>query len=320
MDVIFWFNFGPVHVPLGRRNWTDGPEFKITENGREYVLRMFRPKRINTHFLNEETEDQKVVDALIPIAVGCELVDNAVGYREVAEVALAYLGPIVENSRVRTRQANLQVRRIADLAAVEVTDSDTEEIPELTQKFRQWMMKQELDRSLPWIDFEEWNQLQSDVITNDDFSEWASERRPPLYESLLLDAELESQSDSRVAILFAALACDIFIQSWLENSAAIDARIKKWLEWTTRSGSEGGRVSFTGSFDISLQLAEGRSLKEHKQLWKKLGALNKARNDVAHRGRHSPNYTPEQAIETATAVIDWVKGYEQSELPDQRAD
>ncbi len=49
----------------------------------------------------------------------------------------------------------------------------------------------------------------------------------PLHESLLRDAELASESDPRVAILDAALACDMFIQHWLENNGYI--RSRKWL-------------------------------------------------------------------------------------------
>ena len=169
------------------------------------------------------------------------------------------------------------------------------------------MNDQERDRPLPHIDLEEWNRLKSDANCVIDFSDWVNENKVPLHESLLLDAELVSETDSRVAILYAALACDVFIQSWLEHGAIGDSRNKKWLEWANpRSGSE-GNVSIRGFYDIGLQLAEGRSLKDQRQLWKEFGTLVKARNDVAHRGLHSPRYSTSKGIETARKVIDWVE-------------
>ena len=62
MDVLIWFRFGPVHTPLWRRKWKDGPEIEISKDKRTFSMKVLRPISINTHYLDEFPESEKVAD------------------------------------------------------------------------------------------------------------------------------------------------------------------------------------------------------------------------------------------------------------------
>ena len=196
---------------------------------------------------------------------------------------------------MRTRQSHLRLRKIGDLEVVLVQTPEGCDKPELTTKYKQWFNSQERDRPLPFITLSSWGLLQTQ-----------QDQQVPLYESLLLDAELELESDPRVGVLYSALACEIFIQSWLEAHAEQDDRLKRWLDWAERRTSPEGSVSARSYYDLGLYLVIRRSLKDNKDLWKAFERLVTARNDVAHRGRIQGNYDPAESLQTARNVISWV--------------
>ena len=308
MEVLVTFGIGPFHVPLGRRKWTDGPQVEISRGGKRFALRILRPVRLRTHDVEGSRNTKRVVDANIPVSVRCELSENSEAYREVADVVLTYLTPLVEEMRARTRQPHLLLWDINDLEVMRVQGTDGQDIPELTRNYNAWIEEQEHDRPLPKIKPEDWMEFLDGPKAGTELSEWAREKQIPLYESLLLDAELESESDTRgVGVLFAALACEVFIQNWLAKMADTDTRLGRWLEWTDPRRGPEGNISAGSYYDIGLFLADGRSLRDNRELWNSLHALIRARNDIAHRGEPPPGYMLAQAIETARRVIDWVK-------------
>lgn len=171
MDAIVWFRYGPVHVPPGRRKWTDGPRIEVVKGGRTYELQIRRPVRIHTHEIEYESGIKKIVDAYLIFAVGCQIIDTPDGYREVADVALIYTSTILERLRVRTRQPHLQLRSISELSVPEVQHADGKQNQELTRRFQEWMLDQEGDRPLPELEIGEWNQLKSNADCGIEFSE-----------------------------------------------------------------------------------------------------------------------------------------------------
>ena len=137
------------------------------------------------------------------------------------------------------------------------------------------------DLQLAQMNVRDWTELVADA--------GAETVTSPLHESLLLDAHLESESDPRIGVLYAALACEVFIQSWLEEMSTTDGRLKRWLEWTDPRRSPEGNISTRSYYDIGVFLAEDRSIRDDRELSNSLDRLLGARNDVAHRGRLPAN-------------------------------
>ena len=298
MEAIVWFKFGPIHVPLGLGRWKHGSEIPIESPRSNITLQIRRPIRIHTHLLDDEDPESKVGDAYVPVLVLCDLVDDEDCYRDIADMVVRILRPLVEEIRVRTRQPHLRLRGFEDLEVQFVQTPDGDEISELTNSFQSWMINQERDRPLPFIDLEDWKTLQeyaSVVPTEHDHP-------VPLFESLLLDAELELESNPNVGVLFSALACEVFIQNWLRNRAEQNSHLQRWLDSINPA-----RVSVMDYYDLGVFLASERSPKEDHGLWSALGELNTARNNVAHRGSIGTKYNPGKSISTARNIIDWVQ-------------
>ncbi len=130
---------------------------------------------------------------------------------------------------------------------------------------------------------------------------------PKLYKSLLLDAELNRQGDPRISILYAALACEVFIQNFCQEQAKGVVPVLTWLGAARNPDSA---ASIHILYDLGLRMLGKKSLKENKKLRSDFEKLVNARNDIAHRGRieRNPNgYTPDQAINTAKNIIEWVE-------------
>ncbi|GEM_PF-701522 len=293
MEAVVWFQFGPLHVPLGRRTWQLQVEYPVQNAGRSYLLGMIRPKRFRTHFLDDDST--KVADALLIMYVVCELEDKEQSFREVFDIVLSYWSPRIEAIRIKTKQPHLRLSG-RDLEFVRITTPDHSELPDMTRKFSTWLESQEGSRPLPTFSQSDWETLLDKQIGN-----------IPLYESLLLDAELLMESDPKLCVMYSAIACETFIQTWLDERSHRDEKLRAWLDWAKKQQGPEGNVSIRAYYDIGLFLATGKSLAGEPTLSPQLKNLFNARNAVAHRGKLE-RYTSAQAISTARSVIDWVQG------------
>jgi len=302
-EAVVFFRYGPIHVPMGRRNWPHQYSVEVRLKGssprrRTLNIAILKPQRIHTHLLEESDPESKVGDAWIPIAVTCSLEPDEVFYRVIADVAAAKVAPAIEKVRAQTRQADLKLKGISDLRFHSVVTPNGQVIEDLTGSYGQWFEDQERDRPLPFISIDDWGTMGNALNSQ---SKQSADPGVPLYESLLLDAELQLDSEPRTAVLFAALACELAVQEWLKLKSRNDNKLEKWLDW-----SQGANVSIKGYYDFGVFLAVGTTLKSDANLWKELEALVKARNDVAHRGVSPKGHPPAVSIQTARRVISWL--------------
>ena len=311
MRIIAGFRFGPVHVPLRRRAWCQRLNISVPSKGTNYDLVVLCPLTEATHEM-EGIPAGRVADAYIGLLVECESPKSSNDFKTIAEVVVASVSPLIEELRVMTQQPHLKLRHISDLMPGEIISTDGSELPELTAKFKEWMESEAGGRPLPYLTRENWDT----VIGKREKPATAGNAKVegiPLYESLLLDAELALESDPRIGILFSALACEVFIQNLLEKRAAKDLRLRCWLIWADPRNGPEKAASVRTYFDLGLILAGCKSLKEVKSLWKAFSNLINARNEVSHRGSLPNSFTPADAVITARHVISWVKALGDSE-------
>jgi len=105
-----------------------------------------------------------------------------------------------------------------------------------------------------------------------------------LWEDFIVDAKVALQEDDlNRATLYAAIGCEIFVKGYTEKAArnaGISQKFWKYLE------SRRPRVS--DFYDSVLHLVKGHSLRaENLEMYKLVERLNRARNDIMHRGKLS---------------------------------
>ena len=303
MQVSFVFLTDTIHIPPRTRQW---PQISkpVKRGDREFEIALAKPVSMlgGTHLLDGDT--QKVTDAQIPISVTGEWVDSDEYFKEIVDLVLEEGGQLIELLRIETRQSELRLRGLRDMVIRNVrrADGDLDILQTETVRFEEWF-KQSVDKPLPnldrttWITF--WSKHQGQRVL------------PSVHESLLLDAELALESDPRIAIMFSALSCEVFIQGWLSGHGTADERLKRWLAWANPTTQPEKSVSVRTYFDLGLFLAIGQSLMNNEDLWKRFNKLFDARNDVVHRGKLKENYRPHHAVETARDVIGWVRGLDE---------
>ncbi len=297
MKVTFAFLTGLVHIPPRSRNW---PNISISALKDESQFRLHLekplPLRNGTHPV-EGTVDT-VTDAQIPILVTGEWLDSDKYFATILRLVLEEGSNLIELLRTQTQQAQLRLRGLQDLQIGSVASViDETFLPAETTRFHTWF-RQITDKPLPYIDRSTWSEMSSKNVSID--------TSPALYESLLLDAEVSQETDPRVGILFSALACEVFIQSFLQERAAGSLAMQTWLNSARNPDSA---ASIHVLYDLGLRMVAQPSLKEHKGLHAAFSKLITARNDIAHRAkveRIPGGYTPEQAIATARKIIEWV--------------
>lgn len=305
MKVRIGFRFGPVHTPLRRNSWRFSPVIKVKAKDKYFNLVISRPFTYYIHELEGE-RTQRIADSYIGLLVETEFPETSSDFRTLAESVVSSVSPLIEEFRINTKQPHLRLRHISDLESGKVQTLDGKDLPELTAKFANWMGSETGGRPLPYLSKEDWVAVIGESSDSMKVQEVQADRIP-LHESLLLDAELALDSDPRIAIMFSALACEVFIQNWLGQRASGDSRLKYWLEWADPRHDPEKAVSLRTYFDLGLVLAVGKSMKEEKSLWKAFTDLINARNDVAHRGTFPGKFMPSNAVRTASQVISWVK-------------
>ncbi len=308
MDAIVVFRFGHIHVPLGRRSWTRSLNVQMHAQGHPFNISLLRPQTNNVHEAEGLAESGRIADADIEIHNRCELVDESQFYRLAAEVVVAFLGPRIEEIRIATKQPHLRLRRISDLRFIDIRTPDGTKIEKLTTAYHSWFENQERDRPHTALSQENWQTLTKASKRPTDSLEMPK-RTAPLHESLLLDAELEADSDPRSATLYAALACELFINDWFERKSKTDSNSQYWLQWVQEHSKEDSSIAVgvRVRYDLGLRLVTGSSLKTNDgELWKRFVRLMNARNDVAHRGVLR-NYEASEAVETSRDVMKWVQ-------------
>lgn len=302
MKVILEFLYGEAHVPTGRKDWPRELTKTVVQNGKSFTVGVRRPKTLSAHEGQDNSPTARVAHADIPILVQCELDDHILSFRRAANAAVEGAKPFVEALRVRTQQPSLRLYSMADLKAGKVNDlSSGKEIIDLTKEFKNWMDEEGGGWLLPSISKEDWGEVHNQFLNEPD-------SKVPLYESLLLDAQLEFKSDPKLGVIYSALACEVFIHDWLGQFSASDLRLQRWLKWADPNNQPEKYVSVSAYFDLGLFLATGRSLKENKFLWEKFDDLTrKARNRVVHSGVLPSKYDPLTAADVARDTISWVK-------------
>lgn len=303
MKVGFTFLTDTVHIPPRSRNWPDVTR-PVKRDGKDFIVGLGMPVSAGTHDMPGGVP--KVTDAQIPIVVIAEWVDSPEYFRQILEMALEFGGQLLESLRIALKEPQLRIRGLRDLEAHNVTsvvESDSDSEPEIlrdqTQQFKDWF-KSISDRSLPFIKRGTWLNFSANSL--------AQEVQPLSHESLLLDAQLSAESDPRIGILFAALACEVFVQYYIRENHAESVAVDTWLE-SVQTGSS--PVALLQLYDLGLRMIGKQSLeRKNPKLHEELKHLNWARNDIAHRGRvRDPKYSLEAAVNTARKVIDWVERF-----------
>jgi hypothetical protein len=132
-----------------------------------------------------------------------------------------------------------------------------------------------------------------------------------LYEDFIVDAKVALEEDDlNRAILYAAIACEIFIKEYCEK-AAKEAGIsqKFWKYLKSR------RPRVVDYYDSVLHLVKKHSLQaKNQKLYKLLDRLYDARNEIMHEGRLSTSRDKDEInqlredVREAEQVISWVRG------------
>lgn len=115
-----------------------------------------------------------------------------------------------------------------------------------------------------------WTQIKEDIL---------NENLPELYEELLLDADyMIHMGDNRRAILDMAVACEIFVQSFVDKKCN-----EKGVKCINKKRSEFG---FVGWFNDIILLLKGKSFEElYPKEYKDINFLFTARNKLMHEGK-----------------------------------
>lgn len=303
MKVAFTFLTDTVHIPLRSRNWPDVTR-PVKRDGREFTVGLVMPVSAGTHDI--PGGDKKVTDAQIPIIVVGEWVNSPEYFRHILEIALEFGGQLLELLRVELKEPRLRIRGLRDLEArnissvVESTsDSEPGVMQDETQKFNDWF-ESISEGPRPFVSRATWLNFRAKSLSQDVQSS--------LHESLLMDAQLSAESDPRSGILYAALACEVFVQYYISKNHAGSAAVDTWLE-SVQNGSS--PMALLQLYDLGLRMIGKQSLeRKNPKLHEELKQLNWARNDIAHRGRvRDSKYSLEHAVNTARKVIDWVERF-----------
>ena len=158
---------------------------------------------------------------------------------------------------------------------------------------------------------ERWEEVRQDI---------ASGAMSELCDEFIVDAKvaLQLEQDANRAILYAAIACEIFIKEYSEK-AAKEAGIDQplWEYLTDR------RLKVLEYYDEILSLLKHRSLpKEEPDIYEQVEYLFRARNSIMHTGKPQykdrngqlvnltvPPVAPvRQLIDRASLAISWVRG------------
>lgn len=149
---------------------------------------------------------------------------------------------------------------------------------------------------------ERWEELQQEMSSEVDMELW---------EDFIVDAKVALQEDDlNRAILYAAIACEIFIKEYCEKAAkqvGISQKFWKYLK------SRQPRV--VDYYDSVLHLVRNHSLQaENEEIYKLLNRLYEARNEIMHEGRLSASHSNDEInqlredIWEVAQAISWVRG------------
>ncbi len=112
----------------------------------------------------------------------------------------------------------------------------------------------------------------------------ASGNLPEIYELFLLDAKNVVSDEPRRAVLYAAIACEVFIESFCEVTRKNKNIDQVEYEDLKRKRKKQGEILFY--FDKILKYLIGHSLRYEKpDLYEKLDCLRLTNNNVKHRGK-----------------------------------
>jgi hypothetical protein len=147
---------------------------------------------------------------------------------------------------------------------------------------------------------ERWNELQQEITSGAETALW---------EDFIVDAKNAlKEEDLNRAILYAAIACEIFIKEYCQRAAkqaGISQKFWKYLE--------SRRPRVVDYYDSVLHLVKNHSLQaENPEMGKLLRLLWKARKQIVHEGKLSISKDEttqlREAIHEIGQVISWVRG------------
>lgn len=131
----------------------------------------------------------------------------------------------------------------------------------------------------------------------------------PLAEELIADARylafIRKPPDLRIAVLFAAIACEAKIKQVLGEIACSEARsVLDIILGNPRDVT----VAVVTHLDKTALAVAGRSLRnENQELWRRAEKLFSLRNALAHGKRAQPSEPDmHEAVKTAVAVFEWI--------------
>ncbi len=303
MKVGFEFLTQGVHIPPRSRNWPS-VTLALKQDDKEFTVGILTP--LSRGICVNSSAGNKVADANIPIIVLGDWVNSEAYFRKVLQIALERGGQLLESLRVELDEPQLRIRGRRDLDFLMVSsvvernsNGDPNTLAEETQRYRDWF-ESISEEHRPFVSRTSWLSFRGKSLAKD--------TQPSFHESLLLDAKLGAESDPRTGILYAALACEVFVQYYIGKNHAGSVAVDTWLE-SVQNGSS--PMALLQLYDLGLRMIGKQSLeRKNPELHKELKLLNWARNDIAHRGRaRNSKYSLEQALNTARKVIDWVERF-----------
>jgi hypothetical protein len=134
-----------------------------------------------------------------------------------------------------------------------------------------------------------------------------------LWEDFLLDAKVAlGENDLNRAILYAAIACEIFIKEYTEKSAKEKGISQIFWEYLKDPNTE---TKVRAYYDQVLHLVKGHSMKrENKEIYNRLDRIFQARNKIMHEGKIPPSWNRNKInelgedIRKVEQIISWVQG------------
>lgn len=241
-----------------------------------------------------------MLDAPCRVVCTIEIDNSREGYERATKLAFSKIMPFIEWLRVKSAQPQLSLFSEYDLEFERVTTPEGRAMQQWQKEFRKWSRNPH-ERDNPLITSQAWDEAETATRTG---------RIAALHWMLLLDAESELESNPRNAILYADMACEVFIQGYTAMRAeetGIDDRFWKWL--VSAPYPEGRRPSTLNYFDSVLALVDKKSLKQDaRALSDELRDLVNARNRVAHDGEVPLNVVPAKLVRAARRAIEWVEG------------
>jgi len=149
-----------------------------------------------------------------------------------------------------------------------------------------------------YLDQNKWTKLRKEIKNEVDTELW---------EDFIYDAKAAlAEHDFTKAVIYAAIACEVFIKNYIEEAAKKGGINKEALE---RLKSRRPRV--LEYYDSILHLVTNHSLNiEHEELYKSIQQLFTTRNKIMHEGKTSVTQekceTIEDMIKKAESTIAWV--------------